>query len=324
MTQPQRARPSDSQPPRAARGHGVVSPRITTGSFPSPRPGRDLPPRMTTDARMRRPSSLPRKLLLGRLVRGGGLLGVAGLAALGVVQVARWVEASDALPLRTISVQASPCDGCTSALREDEILLYAGVKTGVPLFAVELDEVAARVMEHPYVASAAVRRVPPDGLEIAVEARTPAAVLAGERLYLLDASGTVMKTAIPGDGLDLPLITGIDSESVAAGAALPTLSAAVGLLEAHRRAGSPGGKASEVNWISGVGFELVLEDGARVRVGDDGPDVMDAKLARLDAVVRRLSSEGRRASFIYLDDERRPERAAVRLRTVAETPPAGG
>ena len=52
--------------------------------------------------------------------------------------------------------------------------------------------------------------------------------------------------------------------------------------------------------------------------------IIAAKLARLDAVVRRLSQEGRRASFIYLDDERRPERAAVRLRTAAETPPTGG
>jgi cell division septal protein FtsQ len=70
-----------------------------------------------------------------------------------------------------------------------------------------------------------------------------------------------------------------------------------------------------------VGFELVLEDGARVRIGrNDWND----KLARLTEVLRRLEEAGRRASHINIDDDRRPERAAVRLRTEAEMRPAGG
>jgi cell division protein FtsQ len=265
---------------------------------------------------------LPQKLLWGRIVRGGVLLGLAGLAALGVVSVARWVEGSDTLPVRTVAVHGNGLEA--GSPRVDEILAYAAVQPGSPLFALDLDAVKNRVLEHPYVASATVRRVPPDGVEITVETRQPAAILAAGSLYLVDVNGQVMKTARNGDGLDMPVITGIAADDVASGDALPTLHAAVDLLHEHARAGSPGGTASEVHLIPGVGFELVLEDGTRVRVGDDEPEVMKAKLARLDAVVRRLSLEGRRASFIYLDDERRPERAAVRLRPGTETPPVGG
>lgn len=298
--------------------------RPITGSVSTPRGL--VPPRRTkelgADGRPHRSSSLPRGLLWGRAVRGGALLGLAGLAALGVVQIASMVEESDALPVRSVAVRGPGLE--PESDRVAEVLAYAGVEPGMPLFAVDIDAVAARVREHPYVAAATVRRVPPDSIEIAVEPREPRAVLSADGLYLVDAKGRVMKTARPGDGLDLPVLTGVSAADVASGQALDVLSAAVDLLDAHARAGLPGGVASEVSVLPGVGFELVLEDGTRVRVGDDGPDVMKAKLARLDAVVRRLSAEGRRASFIYLDDERRPERAAVRLRPAAETPPVGG
>lgn len=338
MNQPRPRQPESAprESPAARRARAVAGPISGALSARALRePGaretaaRDTDPlrTTTTSARLRRPSSLPQRLLFGRLVRGGALLGVAGLAAVGVVQVAAFVERSDALPVRSVAVHGpglEPERDEADRARVEEILAYAGVEPGLPLFAIDIDAVAARVLEHPFVAAATVRRVPPDGIEIAVETRAPRAVLAADGLYLVDGKGQVMKTARPGDGLDLPVVTGIAAADVASGQALDVLAAAVDLLEAHVRAGSPGGEASEVSLIPGVGFELVLEDGTRVRVGDDGPEAMTAKLARLDAVVRRLSAEGRRASFIYLDDERRPERAAVRLRPEAETPPVGG
>src|SRR5262245_46867763 len=114
--------------------------------------------RLATDVNRRRPSSLPKRLLLGRLVRGGALLGIAGLAAAGVVRLASVVEKSDALPVRTVAVRAatnatdaanaanaaSPANGASAASaalskdRADEILAYAGVREGEPLFAVDV------------------------------------------------------------------------------------------------------------------------------------------------------------------------------------------
>lgn len=296
-------------------------PRLSAGGAFSARTARSAS-RGGPGAQARRQSTLPRGLVTGRLLRGAGLAGLAGLAALGVVQVASWVESSRALPVRSVVVRGDGIE--QQEARMEELRAYAGVELGAPLFGVDIDAVAARVSEHPYVGTAAVRRVPPDAIEIQVQLRTPHALLAADHLYLLDGAGQVMKAARVGDGLDLPVVTGVRAEDVASGAAAPTLAAAASLLAAHDAAGAPGGAASEVNFIAGIGFELVLDDGTRVRVGDDAQDGMGLKLARLDAVVRRLSQEGRRASFIYLDDERRPERASVRLRPVAETPRAGG
>ncbi len=285
-------------------------------------PSRD-PQRLTTDVHTkRRTSSLPRRLLWGRLARGMALFGLAVLAAVGVVQVASWAEKTHALPVRTVAVRAAPGAPALDEQRADEVRSYAGVVKGQPLFSVDPDAVAARVLEHPFIASAVVRRVPPDGVEITVTPRAPVAALsAAGAVYLVDARGGVMKSARAGDGLDLPVITGLAAADVASGAAAPALCGAVGLLAAFAAAGAPGGPAGEVTALPGGGFDLVLEDGTRVRLGRDK---LEDKVARLDAVVRRLQSAGRTASFIYLDDDRRPERAAVRLRPERESATAGG
>lgn len=261
-------------------------------------------------------SQLPKRLMVGRIVRGAVLMGVAGLAALGVVQLAGLVEKTDALPVRSVAVLGVEGD------RTAEILAYAGVSAGEPLFSVDTEAVAARVLEHPFVATARVRRVAPDGIEITVTSRSPRALLAADDgLYLVDTDGNVMKSARIGDGLDLPVLTGFDSAQVSEGAVKGELADAVAIAAAHERAGAPGGPLAEVHLVVGVGFDLVLDGGERVRVGNDN---IDDKLARLGEVLRRLDDAGQKASDIYIDDERRPERAAVRLRTEAETRPAGG
>ena len=326
-------RPLDARDARDARyGQGRDATNGTSGG----RRVRPLAPaqlqptaqRPSSSARLRRGSSPPRTVLVGRLMRGAALLGVAALAALGVVQLTAGVERSDAfaraLPVRTIAVHG--VDGA----RADEVLAYADVAVGVPLFSVDVDAVAARVLEHPFIAQARVRRVTPDGIEITVTSRQARAVLSeGTGLYLVDGAGHVMKSARVGDGLDLPVITGIDAARIASGDAAAELVAAVSLVAAHEAAGSPGGPLGEVHAVSGAGFELVLAadegHGARVRIGN-GSAAADwhDKLARLSEVLRRLDQAGRKASYINIDDDRRPERAAVRLRTEAEMRPAGG
>ncbi|OGQ18095.1 MAG: hypothetical protein A2138_06500 [Deltaproteobacteria bacterium RBG_16_71_12] len=267
----------------------------------------------------RRPSTLPGRLAWGRALRGAGLLGLAALSAAAVVRLAALLEGSELLPIKAVTVHGA--DGA----RVDEVLAYAAVPVGAPLLGVETSAVAERVAQHPFVARAAVRRVPPDAIVIDVELRAPVAALAAGELYLVDKDGHVMKSARAGDGLDLPVITGIDAADLAGGAGPELLRGALLRLDAHTRAGEPGGELAEIAVLRGAGYELVLEDGLRVRVGDDASESQFVdKLGRLDAVLRRLAAAGVRASFIHLDDDRRPERAAVRLRSAAETPPIGG
>ena len=103
--------------------------------------------------------------------------------------------------------------------------------------------------------------------------------------------------------------------------ALPArLSEALALLRAAESAGLAA-RVSEVVELPAVGFELILDDGARARVGNEQ---FDEKLRRLQATQARLRASGRQFSFIWLDDARHPERVAVRLRTATETTPSGG
>jgi cell division protein FtsQ len=270
-----------------------------------------------------------------RIARGAALALVAVGCAAGVVQVRSFVERSPDIAIHAVSVTGLPAESPRAA----EILAYADVPAGVPFFAVDPAVVAARVARHPYVGSVDVVRVPPDRLEIRVVERSAEATLrVDEDLYLVDADGDVMKRLRPDDLVDVPLLSLLPTSTddvvarPAGGRADPAdpvatqdrvpprLLDALGLLRAAESVGFVD-RISEVVERPAVGFELVLDDGARVRLGND---LFETKLRRLRATEEKLRANGRRFSFMYLDDARHPERVAVRLRPVTETSPAGG
>lgn len=59
----------------------------------------------------------------------------------------------------------------------------------------------------------------------------------------------------------------------------------------------------------------VLADGTRVVLGEGD---YEQKMARLSRVMEALSRQGKGAERVRLDDDRRPERVAVRLRARPE------
>lgn len=254
-----------------------------------------------------------------RLLKGALLMAVAGLSAFGVVKVASVVEKSEGLPLRTIAVAGIAADSPRAA----EVKVWAELEEGSPFFGIDTDAVKTRVEQHPFIREATVRRLPPDTIQITVEERVARAVVRSTAdgsvegntndgaLYLVDDDGEVMKRARPGDALDLPVLA-LRSVTKNASALL--------LLRAAEKAGwLP--RISEVNELAATGFEVVLDDGARVRVGDTD---FDAKFSRLQATDAQLAAHGRRFSFMWLDDARHPERVAVRLRSTTETSLGGG
>lgn len=237
------------------------------------------------------------------------LAGVAGASAFGVVKVKDLVEHSDALPVRTVAVTGVD----PASARAAEVKAWAELTPGEPFFGVDVDAVAARVEEHPFVRSAAVRRLPPDTIEIAIEERAARALVRAEDggLYLLDADGALMKRARPSDALDVPVLSLLDVKQT---------KRALSLLEALERRGLLA-RVSEVVEHVAVGFDVVFDDGALVRIGDTD---FDSKLARYAAVVGQLRGSGSAVSFMWLDDARHPERVAVRLRPSTETSAGGG
>lgn len=276
---------------------------------------------MRRDLRHRRSTArgLPPRRGAGVLavVKGGALVGLAALGAVGVVEARAWLTEGDVLPLRSVAVSGVADD------RAREIVAYAEVSQGEPLLALDLDVVKARVEQHPFVASANVRRVPPDGLEIEVMERRPRALLAvGGSLYLVDERGAPQKRARPGDGLDLPLITGLEADafdeaetSEGADEVSPAVSRALRVIDAHEAAGAPGGPLAEVWMETSERPVAVLADGTRVVLGEGDPE---HKMTRLGRVLSALARQGKGADRVRLDDDRRPERVAVRLRARPE------
>jgi cell division septal protein FtsQ len=295
-----------------------------------PRPARPTPqrPAASTTQPPRRAGTTPRAPLPGgddphagtkRALKALLLATVAAGSAFGVIKVKDIVETSRHLPLRTVAVVGADADVALSDERAAEVRAFADLEEGEPWLGVDTAEVAARVERHPFVREARVQRRPPDALEIAVVLRTPAAVLRdGERLYLVDDEGEVMKRVRPGDDVDAPLITLLPRESGATG--IPGLADALGIIEAADRVGLTD-RLSEVVAVPGAGFEVVLDDGARARLGTTDIDI---RLRRLLSAEQRLKESGRAFSFMWLDDAQRPERVAVRLRTKTETSPTGG
>lgn len=247
------------------------------------------------------------------VVKAAAFLGLAGLGAAGVVHTSAWLREGDVLPLRSVAVSG------VEGERAREVVAYAEVAQGEPLLSLDLDLVKARVEQHPFVARANVRRVPPDGLEIEVEERVPRALVSVEgALYLVDGRGAAQKRARPGDGLDLPVITGLPSsvfEGLGSDEVAPAVALALRVLDAHDAAGAPGGALAEVFMETPERPVAVLDDGTRVVLGEGD---LDRKMARLGRVVSALSRQGKGAERVRLDDDRRPERVAVRLRARPE------
>jgi cell division protein FtsQ len=225
----------------------------------------------------------------------------AGLAA-GAREGYLWAQRSPAFRAGTIAVT-----GLRRA-HEAEVLRLSGLRAGVNLFAFDAGRAASKIEQHPWVRRAKVQRRFPPALEIRVEEREPAALVALGRLYFTDSEGQVFKRAAPGDPMDLPVVTGITRERFSDDTeeATARLRDALALLYAWRAL-----DVSEVHVLEDRALEVQTMDGLRVRVGLGG---YAEKLSRLRTLDEELRRRGARAAFVDLDNRARPEFVAVRLR----------
>ena len=255
------------------------------------------------------PSALGHGLRLAGLW-SAGLLGAAALATAGW----RHFAAGDVLRIRSIAVTGNA--RATAA----ELLALSPVKVGDGLLTADVEAMERAIARHPWIASAAVRRHLPPAVEVQVKEREPRAVVDLGGLYLVDRDGQVFKRATPGDGLDLPLITGLAREDYLnhRTALEPRLRGALALLATYGREGlGPLAPVSELHFDAEEGVVLYVGDqGTEVILGpgqgQGEPDWLD-KLTRLRRVLEALRAEGRRAEVIHLDDRSHPDRVAVRL-----------
>jgi cell division protein FtsQ len=219
----------------------------------------------------------------------------------------RTLVKGDLLRVREIRFQG------LSRTQPEELLALLPVRRGDHLWAVDPAAAEAALLRDPWVARAEVQRRFPSSLEIEVTERRAAALLDLGDLYLVDAQGAVFKRAAPGDGLDLPVVTGIDREAWVErrAEAEPLLLDALTLSSAwaERRLDGPAA-VSEIHLDLNLGTTVVTADGTEVRLGQGD---LEVKLSRLGRLLPALQAEGRKAEVIHLENRRHPEWVAVRF-----------
>ncbi len=110
-----------------------------------------------------------------------------------------------------LALQSIEVEGCQRVDR-DEVRRAANVATGENLLQVDEDAVAERLRWHPWVRKVDVVKHLPDRLTITIEERVPAAVLVGERTFLVDKDGTLFKEMSPSEfDAELLVIAGVEA-----------------------------------------------------------------------------------------------------------------
>lgn len=164
---------------------------------------------------------------------------------------------------------------------DGEIAAIAGVPRGSAPGAIDPTAVVARLDEHAWIDSARVLVLPDGDLLVGVSERQPAALLAGDTLWAVDAEGIAFAPA-PAQGLE-GLVVVTAAERPEPGQPDADLARAVALTQGVARAGLPTPDAVSIAAPDDPeGLSLVLPGlEARVVLGRDNLDARLAELARL-------------------------------------------
>jgi cell division protein FtsQ len=247
------------------------------------------------------------------LTHAGRVIVLAAVAA-GAVAAGRLVEQhvrrAEAFATTTIEIEGA------HKLSRDKVLTAAGLALGRNVFDVSPEQAQERLRAHPFVADATVTRRLPSTYRIVLREQEVAAVLAiGEQLLLVGQDASVLKPLEPGDPVDVPVITGADEAlwSTQVMYRSSILQSAVALLSDYREAGLWGAEPiAEIHVEPDQGLSLFVgSDATSVRLGKLP---YAKKLRRLRGIFERLGKEDARPLYVYLDNERRPDRVTVRLR----------
>jgi cell division protein FtsQ len=243
-----------------------------------------------------------------------GRLAIVAAVTAGAVAGGRLLErhVRNAPAFATTAVELSG----NERLEREHVLAVAGLALGKNVFEVSPEQARAALLEEPWIADVQVTRRLPGSYRIELREQQPAALIALESLHLVSEEATVFKKLEPGDPSDLPVITGIEPAAFRADLALRSsiLVSAVALLHDYRDAGL---------WVREPIAEIHVEpdESFTLYVGKDalqarlGARPFAKKLRRLRAILDELKKGGGgRPAYVYLDNERRPDRVAVRLK----------
>jgi cell division protein FtsQ len=222
------------------------------------------------------------------------------LLVIGVALLVQVMLASDLFRIDDIRVVGA------QRLSEENIKALSDIQPGVSTFALDLALISRKIEENAWVHQARIERIFPRQLNIVVKERRPLAIINLGYLYYLDENAEVFKVLGADDGLDFPVISGFDRETLLQDPALGQrqLAQIVALIEdlAQRQTFNLA-QVSEIHREAKGGLSLfTLVGSVRIKIGEDQ---FSAKLDRLEKVYPRLKSRLELLAYIDLNVDRR-------------------
>jgi len=204
-----------------------------------------------------------------------------------------WIGANEVIGHPSLAVKQIVVDGC-KGIPPERIMKISGVRKGMPMLKVSIQEVRERVIRHPYVRDAVVVRELPDTIRIEVTERQASAVVVGNGFTLVDDEGVALLTSVKYPG-GYPLVSGITGEWAPGDMiteALPALNllselSAAGLVEPD--------KISEISLEEDRKVKVFLTDAGTALVLTSDPDGRELK--RLSRFMASNSFEAGAAGY---------------------------
>jgi cell division protein FtsQ len=243
----------------------------------------------------------PRKL--GRAsLRLGIVVGVAWALLAGGREVYEYATTSSRFEVQHLTFEP------TEHVDDQTLRELLAIAPATNILSLDLEQLGARLTEHPWVAQATVTRNLPDTLAIEIVEHEAAAIVLAGRFYLVDEQGVPFKQLERGERDDLPIITGIDRDSLrdpeARDRAVTTIARGLAVLDLYQAKQRPrlgeihlSDDGSIVLYTAQTGTQLVL-----------GRDEFEQRLARWDALRVALGDRAERLAIVHLDHESKPDR----------------
>lgn len=116
------------------------------------------------------------------------------------MEVKRFLTTSPRFAVRKVEVLTK------GAADSEELVRLAAIPPGANLFALDLDEIRARIERDPWVHSASVVRALPNKIQVTYRSQKPEAILGADSMYYLNAEGKPFYRVRSGDSLAYPLV----------------------------------------------------------------------------------------------------------------------
>ena len=98
----------------------------------------------------------------------------------------------------------------TNRLSQNQIIKHACIDSGVNIFSVNLSATRKRLLAHPWIADAEVRRELPDRINIRIKEHKPLAIIDLGRKFLINDHGEIFKELAASNPGNLPIIIGLE------------------------------------------------------------------------------------------------------------------